>query len=180
MYVRGNKLFCFILLSVVFAFASCTAEEKRIIFEISDLNGTWVPDLFSQEMLALSEKERRERAESMPEREFSWGYGIFLRIAFLIDITAPEPFLGSFGDGRYIITEITQIGENVVKVIGHPPLVPGLTDDTPDIFEFIFHFIDKDTIWMQSVVFGEGILHGEDAPWHRLSGPDVVNTWLRE
>ena len=174
MYVRGNKLFCFIVLSVVFAFASCTAEEKRIIFEISDLNGIWMPDQIYQEWLTLSEEERREWAESMmPPEEFSWGYGAFSRAAFEIDITAPEPFLASFADGKYIITEITQIGENVVKVIGHPPL-------TPDLFEFIFHFIDKDTIWMQSVVFGEGTLRGENAPWHRLSGPDVVNTWLRE
>ena len=173
--MQGKKIVSLFLLSVMFVFASCAGEEKQILFEISDLNGTWQPDQFYNYIMTLSEEERREKAENMPLVEFSWGFGALMgNISFEIDITALMPFFRTFADGRYILTEITMIEKNFIKATAHTPSGVGP-------YEVIFHFIDRDTIWINSELFGYGNpMYGENAFWHRLSGVGVVNTWLRE
>ncbi|MDR2965866.1 MAG: hypothetical protein LBU88_08830 [Treponema sp.] len=161
MYIR-NKSFFSIMLSIVFALYSCSPSNYSA--EISDLNGTWQPNWSYRAAMKLSEEEINYFIFS-----FSWGEGLTLfHTTFEIDTTAEEPFISEPGLGYFPITEITQVGASSIKIRA----VRGdLTEPAYCWYpEFIFHFIDKDTIWIETDDIDNSD-YGKKALWYRLSGP---------
>jgi hypothetical protein len=153
---------------------------KNYTAEIIDINGTWQPDVDYQAFLELSEEEMGRLR--IFEEEFSWGTGMRRPYrTFNIDITASEPFLRAMED-RLLVTKITQAGKDAVKVNAYY----GRLDD-PDycwFIDFVFHFNDKDTMWIECEYFeerdrtnGNYAIYGKGALWHRMSGPDGYYRW---
>jgi hypothetical protein len=149
-----------IVLCAILALGSCAAK-KSYAAEIADLNGTWQPDWSYQAALELPEEEK---GSYLSQRKYSWGSSMSIpNTTFDIDITDEEPFILAPGDGAFYITEITQTGTDIIKV--------NATSATGWSIEVVFHFVDKDTLWIESKIF-DGSQYGKDALWHRLSGPE--------
>jgi len=152
-----------IVLSMIIIFGSCS-KEKNYKAEIYDLNGTWQPDFIYRGSQKQTEEKRK-----LPKEVFSWGEGEYIPNAtFNIDITSEKPFILEPGLGLFPVTEITQVGMNSIKVNAFRA-----SDFDPKIgfsIEFIFHFIDKDTIWIENKEI-DSILYRKSELWHRLSGP---------
>jgi len=153
-----------IILFIIITVSSCT---KTPIYEanIIDLNGTWLPTRFYEARLNLKGEEKGGFYKT-----FSWGIAnSVIHTSFDIDISAEKPFFHAEGDGLFYVKEITQISNNSIKVnVYHGAL------DEPDYFNvYIFHFIDKNTIWINNEKFEKmGSSYGKGNLWHRLSGPE--------
>ena len=136
-------------------------------FDIPDLNGTWQPDWSYKATLNLPEKDRDFGNYFL---DFSWGKALcIIHTSFDIDITAKGPFFRAPGDGLFQITNIIKITANRIKIFAYH----GLDPDNRTFIEIIFHFIDKNTIWIESEFLEDdiGIMYGRGNLWHRLSGP---------
>jgi hypothetical protein len=143
--------------------------------EIADLNGTWQNDWFYQANLKLPEEERGRIMYD--QWEYSWGTGMRTNAMFCIDMGDAKPFLDSAGDGRFWVTAIRRTGKDSLKVNAYRG---DLNEPKSCWFlEFIFHFIDKDTIWIECKEFEKfgGTLYGKGALWHRMSGPEGYYRW---
>ena len=164
MFMQKINYFIFIIFTTMITFSSCT---KAPIYEanITDLNGTWLLTRFYEARLNLTEEEK-----GFFFKTFSWGIAkSVIHTSFDIDISAEEPFFHAEGDGLLYVTEITQISKNSIKVnVYHGSL------EEPDYLNvYIFHFIDKNTIWINNEKFEKmGTSYGKGALWHRISGPE--------
>ena len=160
---RGNNMktvliFPLTMLCMVLTLSACL-RTSNYVAEISDLNGTWQPDWSYKATLEMSEEEKDG---SLKQREYSWGIGKSIpNTIFSIDITNEEPFIEAPGDGSFSITEITQTGTNAIKINAFRA--------TGWYVEVIFHFIDRDTLWIESKDF-DSTEYGKKALWYRLSG----------
>jgi len=158
-------IFPLTMLCMVLTLSACSKTDSYAA-EISDLNGTWQPDRSYKAVLKMSEEERDDH---LRRREYSWGIGKMIPYTtFNIDITAEEPFVIEPGDGHLLIKDITQTRNNEIKfilfqILAKDPIVGWST-------EVVFHFIDKDTLWIETPKF-TGIEYEKKALWHRLSGP---------
>ena len=158
-------IFPLTMLCIVLTLNACS-RTSNYAAEISDLNGTWQPDRSYKAVLKMSEEERDDH---LRRREYSWGIGKMIPYTtFNIDITAEEPFVIEPGDGHLLIKDITQTRNNEIKfilfhIVAEDPIVGWST-------EVDFHFIDRDTLWIESKDF-DSTEYGEKALWHRLSGP---------
>ena len=143
--------------------------ENSYVAEISDLNGTWQPDLSYKITLKMSEEER---GNDLIPREFSWGTGMsILNTTIGIDITDDVPVILDPGYGEFNITEITHVSANSIKVNAYRGNL-----SKPEYCWFVeitFHFIDKDTLWIECEDFQSQSpsFYGKNALWHRFSGP---------
>jgi hypothetical protein len=170
MYMRGRKMsvYC-IVLGMALMFGSCLGTKGYTV-EIADLNGTWQRDQSYQYTLKIPEEEREE---NMYQGDYSWGVGVLNNAMFCIDIISIKPFFNAGGDGRFWVTDTTQIGKDAVKINAYQ----GDLDD-PDscwYMDFIFHFTDKDTMWIESKFFENDLDYKE--PFHRISGPGGWYRW---
>jgi hypothetical protein len=146
--------------------SSCTKENNYTI-EIFDLNGTWQPNSSFVEYSRISEEEKKSY---IIHDLYSWGEAKYIRYTtFNIDLSAEEPFLIEPGLGYFPITEINKNGSKSIKVRAYRG-DPDYTHIRWDP-EVIFHFIDKDTLWIETEDFKGGNDYGKDVLWHRLSGP---------
>ena len=146
-------------------------DKTKYTDEILNLNGTWQPHWSYEAGLKMSEEEKYESKKRF-EYDFlsSWGIGrSLLHTTFDIDITADIPFFHAEGDGKFYVTDITQINSNIIKV----HVLHG------DIYEreYIFHFIDKNTMYIENKTIELlDSRYGMGNFWHRLSGPDESTT----
>jgi hypothetical protein len=165
MYMREINFIYFVILCAVFTLGSCV-KTTSYAAEISDLNGTWQPDWSYK---ATLKKPKEERGENFRLREYSWGEGqIIMHTTFNVDITDDIPFFDAGGDGRFTITDITQIGQSSIK----SNAFHGPQDDPHWIVEVIFHFINRNTFWIESKEFGKlDEDYRKGSLWHRISGP---------
>jgi hypothetical protein len=142
-------------------------KTNNVVTEIFDLNGTWQPDWSYKLSLELSVDDRER---DIWIEKFSWGEGkSLLHTTFEIDITADKPFVIEPGLGIFFVTEFMQITSGSKKINAYRG---DLSD--PDghwLLEFIFHFIDMDTLWIETYDFPLSQQYGEGVLWHRLSGP---------
>jgi hypothetical protein len=163
--MREIKSIYFVILCAVFTLGSCV-KTTSYAAEISDLNGTWQPDWSYKATLKMP---KEERGENFRQYDFSWGKGkIIMHTTFHIDITDDIPYFVAGGDGRLTITDITQIGLSSIKINAFY----GLEEDPYWFADVIFHFIDRDTFWIESKEFGGiGNNNRKGSLWHRISGP---------
>jgi len=141
--------------------AVLTAErpENNFTVEIADLNGTWLPEF------SYHTTEEGRDGWRIFMQEFSWGEGKWgIDLSLNIDITAERPFVHPTGD-KFLVTNMTQLGINSIKVIAI------LNREEDRVIELIFHFIDRDTFWIETHDF-RGLDYERGAFWHRLSGPE--------
>lgn len=155
--MRNIRFIHFVVLCMVLVLSSCS-KTKSYAAEIYDLNGTWQPDWSYQATLELPEEEREWSIQ-----KFSWGEGKSIpNTTFHIDLTSGEPFIDEPGLGRFPIIDTTQTKTDVIKIHARR---------RDFIIEIIFHFVDKDTLWIESDRFGNSTEYGKGALWHRISGP---------
>jgi hypothetical protein len=111
-----------------------------------------------------------ERTHLLSIRMFSWGEAVSKSYtSFDIDISANEPFINEPGLGHFPIIETTKTGINSIKIRAYRGF-----EDSPDFSwepELTFHFIDKDTLWIETDAFKGSEDYGGGKLWHRLSGP---------
>jgi len=163
--MRNVVTFPFTILCMVLALNSCS-KTNSYAADISDLNGTWQPDRSYKATLEMLEEEKDDY---LRQREYSWGIGKMIPYTtFNIDITAEEPFVIEPSVGHLLIKDITQTRNDLIKIIlfhvvAEDPIVGWST-------EVVFHFINKDTLWIETKNF-TGIEYEKKALWHRLSGP---------
>jgi hypothetical protein len=160
----------FIVLGMVFVFGSCLGTKSHAV-EITDLNGTWQPDRSYRATLKFPKEKKRG---NMSLREYSWGMGMTIpNSMFCIDMGDANPFFYAPGDGDFYITDITQTGKDTIKINAYQ----GDLDD-PEYrwyMDFVFHFIDKNTMRVESKFFENDLDYGE--PLHRISGPGGWYRW---
>jgi hypothetical protein len=159
-----KKLLFIIILTTLLS--SCTKKDNYAA-EVIDLNGTWLPASDYRELFNLPEEER---TRLLSNRMFSWGETVSKKYtSFDIDISADEPFFIEPGLGHFPIIEITKTGINSIKIRAYR----GFEDSPDDSWEpeLTFHFIDKDTLWIETEDFKGSEDYGRDVLWHRLSGP---------
>ena len=177
MFIQKKKIkYYHVIILFIFALCSCRSTKDTAV-EIEDLNGSWMADWIYKGRM---ERSPEKRELGMHVRVFSWGEGLAIsNTTNHFDITADEPFYLVSGVGRFGIIEINQIGKSSIKV----RMYQGDLDD-PDfqwIIEPVFHFLDKDTYWIESEELENGsILYGKDALWHRLSGPGRLNVLIEK
>ena len=156
-------IFPLTILYMVLTLSACS-RTSNYAAEISDLNGTWQPGWSYKAILEVPEEER-----SWSMSKFSWGEGKSIpNTTFNIDISAEKPFIKEPGLGSFPVTKITQAGINSIKVNAFRA-----DQDDPQVgwfVEVIFHFIDRDTLWIESKDF-DSTEYGKKALWYRLSGP---------
>jgi hypothetical protein len=142
--------------------------EENIIIEISDLNGTWLPDWYN----------RVNYIYQIREVEYSWGIAkSAIYSSFDIDINNDFPFIHPPGMRAFSIINIIKQENNSIILHANTPDVTFLPDDW--YFEIFFYFLDKDTIQIETKEFHETFTEGENIInpyggteiWHRLSGP---------
>ena len=135
--------------------------ESNFVAEINGLNGTWMP-----EWTYHATEEQREGWRSAFRQEFSWGEGKSrIYQTFDIDVTAENPFVFEPVEGWFFTTNIAQTGINSIKVNA----VHHMRDN--DAIELVFHFIDRDTFWIETHDF-RGLMYERGVFWHRVSGPE--------
>lgn len=161
--MKNILIFPFAMLCMVLALSTCS-KTNSYAAEISDLNGVWQPDWLHKASLKQPEEERH-----WPIKKFSWGEGKYIpNTTFNIDITAETPYIGDPSLGSFPIVEITQTGTDSIKVNAFRA-----DQEEPRIgwaIEVIFHFIDGDTLWIETKDFDD-LDYGKGKLWHRLSGP---------
>lgn len=157
----GNiKLIPLIVIYAVLVLGSC-AKTKSYAAEIADLNGTWLVDRSNK---------------GLPEGgdwyivEFSWGKGkVSANSTFHVDLTAEEPFITEPGLGRFPIIDTSRTGADAIKIHAYRGDLDG-----PDgywLVEVIFHFIDRDTVWIETNI-SNNLTYKKGVIWRRLSGPE--------
>jgi len=165
--MKFTKLIYLITIFITVLLISCI-KPTSYAGEILDLNGTWLPDWSYKEYIKLKEDKKKEFLI-----QFSWGKGKSIsNTTFEIDITAIKPFITEPGLGLFNITETMQIGSSSIKIIAFRGL-----QDEPTIgryIEIIFHFIDKNKIWIETKDFIGSSDYGKGNLWHRLSGPEKL------
>jgi hypothetical protein len=168
--MKKIKFSYLIVLSMILSLGACF-KTKSFTAEISDLNGVWLPDWLSKDLSKLPEQEKEE---DMRYYVFSWGEGKYIPYyTFEIDISANEPFFHATSNGDFYITNITQIDADSINAYA----CRGDPNDPYSWFaNLIFHFIDKDTLWIETLniektFVQQGNEYSKGALWHRLSGP---------
>jgi len=165
MFMQKINYFIFIIFTTMITFSSCT---KAPIYEasITDLNGTWLPNWSYKARLNLTEEE-----QDFFYFLFSWGVAkSVIHLTNDIDISADEPFITFGGDGGFDVTSITQIEPDSIKVSAYQGR--SREPDERLYLEFIFHFIDYNTLWIEVDYFEGNKIYGKDKLWHRISGPE--------
>jgi len=187
MFMQKINLILFVLLFAFFILTSCEKKgnitliipNQEIITEeiliesdyyanITDLNGTWHPDCVYNTSLNMEENAKLFNVQS-----FSWGEGKFImHTSNIIDITTDDPFINTGSDGGFYITNITQIKPNSIKVNAYQ----GRAREPEDrlYLDFVFHFIDYNTLWIEVDYFEGDMIYGKGNLWHRLSGPEKL------
>jgi hypothetical protein len=164
--MRSNKGALLLAFFAVFSAASCS-KTGTFAAEIGDLNGTWQPD-WSYRAGASMPKEKRHYTKE----QFSWGTGtIILNTTFDIDLERDEPYVFEPGLGGFPVREITQPAKDTIAIrVYRGNLQAAFWDLT-----FVFHFVDKDTLWIESEdkTFATSSEYGKGALWRRLSGPGM-------
>ena len=144
-------------------------DSENIIIEISDLNGTWLPDWYYRAGIGYQ----------MKEEDFSWGKGqTAVYSSFDIDVTSDIPFINPPEIRPFSIKEIMQTGKN--SIILHV----GDLDEDDWFLKITFRFVNKDALLIEAkdfyLTFREGDQtvnpYGGAEIWRRLSGPLTVET----
>ncbi|MCL2800492.1 MAG: hypothetical protein FWD28_01860 [Treponema sp.] len=176
-----NKKSLFFLILFAMLLISCIKENNDNYFHVTidpnftakiiDLNGVWQPNwsyIASKKM--TKEEIEEENARSSYQKEYSWGIGEYiLHTTTNIDVTAPKPFLEIGGDGRFFITDIALSDINTININAYNGDIT--SPETCWFIEATFHFVNKDTLWIESKQLDEGgIKYGKGAYWHRFSG----------
>jgi len=161
--MKDFRFLYLIVLNVILALGSCSKTESYAA-NISDLNGVWQPDWSYKATLEIPEAESHIRY-----RRFSWGESEYIPdTTFNVDLMDKEPFIQIPGTGLFPVTEIEQTGINSIKIHAYRGPIGDPYNAWP--VDVIFHFIDKDTVWIDNTD-SHGKMYGKKAPWHRLSGP---------
>jgi len=161
--MKDFKFVYLILLSVTLICGSCS-KTGSYAANISDLNGVWQPDWSYK--LAL---EMPEDKSYIKYRKFSWGESEYGNATFNVDLMDKKPFIDVPGAGTFPVTEIERTGISSYKIHAYRGPIGDPYNAWP--IDVIFHFIDKDTVWIDNKD-SNGKFYGKKAPWYRLSGPE--------
>jgi hypothetical protein len=151
-------------LFIMACFVMACERKGTFAVELTDLNGTWQPDWSYKASAKMADSEKH-----YSKWEYSWGTATSIpNTTFNIDLGDKKPFVSEPGLGGFPITEIKKTGTDEITV----KAFRGDRDNPGAQWEpvLVFHFIDKDTIWIESKDFSGGD-YGKNALWHRLSGP---------
>jgi hypothetical protein len=160
--MRGKR----VLFGLCITVGLVMACERKGAFavELTDLNGTWQPDWLYKLSAEMPDSEKH-----YSKSEYSWGTATSIpNTTFNIDLGDKKPFVSAPGLGGFPITEIKKTGTDEITV----KAFRGDRDNPGAQWEpvLVFHFIDKDTIWIESEDL-HGKQYGKNALWYRLSGP---------
>jgi len=159
--------------------------QSNFAAEIADINGLWISEWSYTALERMTGEEREQRM--MPFlSQFSWGEGRTLwhssvidpttgvpEMTLEIDVTTRSPYIiaGAAVFGGFHVTHTAQAGASSIKantIRGMPD--PHEPDNNfwmgPEV-DFIFHFIDSDTFWIESDHLGRL----RSVLWRRLSEP---------
>jgi len=185
MFMQKINFIILILLFTIFTLISCIKKEnvnaiisnQEIITEeilkasdysanITDLNGTWLPNWSYEARLNIPEEDQKFNYET-----FSWGVAkSVIHLTNNIDISSDDPFIDFGEDGGFHVINIMQIKPDSIKVNAYQGR--SRKPDERLYLEFIFHFIDYNSLWIEVDYFEEDMIYGKGALWHRLSGPE--------
>jgi len=185
MFMQKINLIPLIILLVFFTLISCVKKEnitliipnqeiikEEILVEsdysanITDLNGTWLPNWSYEARLKIPEEDQKFNNET-----FSWGIAkSVIHLTIGIDTSANIPFINTGSDGSFIIEKIIKQQANSMNVNAYYEI--SRNSDERLYIEFIFHFIDYNTLWIETDDFEGNMIYGKGKLWHRLSGPE--------
>jgi hypothetical protein len=151
MFTRKNRLIWLWLALIIIT--SCEAKDNYIAKE-SDLDGTWV-----------DVKEYRS-SPKIKDRQYSWGVGKrIVETTLEIELKKKEVLIP--GTGAFIIQNINKDSSTSILLDVKGPGAEGGWE-----MKLVFHFLDKDTFWLECSDLEGMFSVGKKKPWYRLSGPN--------
>jgi len=152
----------------VLCFSSILFCETMKI-EPAKLNGTWMPHSSYLWIISNPDEERSDYFI----HDFSWGKGKTLSNTS-IEIDTNTMIYVDPGTAIYSIKEYNQIDNTTFKLIISRQSIIDIPESVYEL-EIILHFLNEDSFWLESEYFEKtGSLFGKKAPWHRLSGENVM------
>ncbi|HRR51760.1 MAG TPA: hypothetical protein P5252_08045 [Candidatus Cloacimonas sp.] len=151
MSTRRNSVISLLMFLIVFIMA-CEAKNSYIA-NITDLNGTWV------------NVKAYQSSPKIRNWQYSWGTGKrIVETTLEVDLEKKEVLLP--GTGAFLIQSVSKDSPSVVSIdIKGPGVEGGLQT------KVVFHFLDKDTYWIECSDLEGMFSVGKAKPWYRLSGP---------
>lgn len=152
MFTRKSRLAWLSLLSILFITA-CAAKDAYPA-SVEDLDGTWV-----------DVKEYRS-SPKIKDRQYSWGVGKrIVETTLEIELEKKEVLMP--GTGVFLIQSINKDSSSSISVD-----VKGPGEEGGWEMKLVFHFVDKDTFWIECSDLEGMFSVGKKKPWYRLSGPN--------
>ena len=140
------------MLLFVFTLAVCAEKHGRSV-NTENLDGTWVD---MKEYLI---------SPGIKDREYSWGMGKRL-VETTLEIEMQKNKILLPGTGLFFIQRISNESSSSVSVD-----IKGPGEEGGWEMRLIFHFLDRDTFWIECADLEGMFSVGRNKPWYRLSGP---------
>lgn len=151
MFTQRNSHIVFMMM-LALSITACTGKNAYSA-DVEGLDGTWV-----------DVKEYRS-SPAIRDREYSWGVGKRI-VETTLEIEIEKKKVLMPGTGLFFIQRISKESNSSILVD-----IKGPGEEGGWKMRLIFHFLDRDTLWIECTDLEGMFSVGKNKPWYRLSGP---------